>query len=65
MRFDGRDIFQYSPWLAQKKFHVGYHYYLRPEECIIGLNLLQNRQFIEQTDKLHNYPDCREIEIYD
>jgi dTDP-4-amino-4,6-dideoxygalactose transaminase len=65
MRFDGRDIFQYSPWLTQKKFHVGYHYYLRPEECIIGLNLLKSRQFIEQTDKLHNYPDCREIEIYD
>ena len=65
MRYDGRDIFQFSSWVTQKKFRVGYHYYLRPEECVIGLNLLESRQFVEQTEKLHNYPDCREIEIYD
>lgn len=65
MRYDGRDIHGYSPWATQKKFKVGYHYYLRPEECIIGLNLLEANQFTKQTESLHNYPDCREIQIYD
>lgn len=65
MRYDGRDIYQFSPWVNQKKFRVGYHYYLRPEECLVGLNLLESQQFTEQTEKMHNYPDCREIEIHD
>lgn len=63
MRYDGRDIFNYSPWNTQKKFKVGYHYYLRPEECIIGLNLLTEKKFTEQLDKHFNYPDCKDIEI--
>ena len=65
MRYDGRDIFNYSPWSEQKTFRVGYHYYLRPEECIIGLNLLQVRKFTPQLDKHFNYPDCRKIQIYE
>lgn len=63
MRYDGRDIFNYSPWPSQTSFEVGYHYYLRPEECVIGLNLLENKQFIAQLDKYFDYPDCREITI--
>ena len=63
MRYDGRDIFNYSPWSSQKEFTVGYHYYLRPEECIIGLNLLKKQQFTEQIDKYFDYPDCRTITI--
>lgn len=63
MRYDGRDIFNYSPWDTQKKFKVGYHYYLRPEECIIGLNLLTEKKFTEQLDKHFNYPNCKDIEI--
>ena len=65
MRYDGRDIFAYSPWVDQKRFQVGYHYYLRPEECVTGLNLLEQQQFTEQLEKYYNYPDCREIEIYE
>ena len=65
MRYDGRDIFNYSPWDKQTIFEVGYHYYLRPEECIIGLNLLENHQLTEQLDKYFNYPDCRTIQIRD
>lgn len=64
MRYDGRDIFNYSPWSEQKDFTVGYHYYLRPEECVIGLNLLNNQQFTTQLDKHFNYPDCRTIIIH-
>jgi len=63
MRYDGRDIFNFSPWIEQKSFQVGYHYYLRPEECVIGLNLLEKRQFVQQLDKHFDYPNCRDIQI--
>lgn len=65
MRSDGRDLFQFSPWVAQKTFRVGYHYTMRPEECVVGLNLLEAQQFTEQLDKYFDYPDCRDIEIND
>jgi dTDP-4-amino-4,6-dideoxygalactose transaminase len=65
MRYDGRDIFNFSPWSEQKVFRVGYHYYLRPEECVVGLNLLESQQFTLQQDKFYNYPDCRNIIIND
>lgn len=65
MRYDGRDIFTYIPWTTQKEFSVGYHYYLRPEECVIGLNLLEEKKFTPQLDKYFSYPDCREITICD
>ena len=63
MRYDGRDIFQYSPWSAQKEFRVGYHYYLRPEECVTGLNLLEQQQFTPQLDRHFEYPNCKDIVI--
>lgn len=68
MRYDGRDLFQYSvgtqaSWAVQKEFDIGYHYYLRPEDCITGLNLLEQEIFLPQLDQYYNYPDCREIQI--
>ena len=63
MRMDGRDIFQYSPWATQNNFELGFHYYMRPEECVRGLNMLENREFTEQEEKFYNYPDCRKIRI--
>ena len=63
MRYDGRDIFEYSPWVDQKEFRVGYHYYMRPEDCVNALNLLNNRTFTTQTKEMHNYPDLRQITI--
>jgi dTDP-4-amino-4,6-dideoxygalactose transaminase len=65
MRSDGRNMFKYSPWVTQPEFEIGYHYTLKPEDCVVGLNLLQNRQFIEQRDELYNYPDCRLLTIND
>ena len=52
--YDGRDL-SISPWQAQKEFQVGYHYMMRPEECVIGLNKLSNNE-VKNT---HNftYPD--------
>lgn len=63
MRMDGRDIFRYKPWADQGEFEVGYHYYMKPEDCITGLNLLLNKQFTAQVSEFYNYPDCREIII--
>ena len=65
MRYDGRDIFKYKRWIEQNMFEVGYHYYLRPEECIIGINKLTNRDFTEQKLSFFNYPDCKEVTIVD
>lgn len=63
MRYDGRDI-RISPWSAQKTFAVGYHYYLRPEDCVTGMNILQSGKFTKQTrDQHYNYPDCSKLEI--
>lgn len=63
MRMDGRDIFKYAPWITQGEFDVGYHYYMKPEDCVTGLNLLHNRQFTEQRLEFYNYPDCKELTI--
>jgi dTDP-4-amino-4,6-dideoxygalactose transaminase len=63
MRYDGRDL-RISPWIKQTEFIVGYHYYMRPEECVTGLNLLTDKNFTKQLDKHFDYPDCREIVVY-
>ena len=63
MRYDGRDI-RISPWSKQQSFAVGFHYYLRPEECVIGLNLLESGKFTKQVrEKHYNYPNCAELTI--
>jgi len=63
MRYDGRQLYEYDRWPDQKVFRVGYHYYMRPEEAITGLNLLDEGYFTPQLEKFYNYPDCRTIEI--
>lgn len=63
MRMDGRNIFKYKPWIAQQDFTLGFHYYMKPEDCITGLNLLHSKQFTEQLPGFYNYPDCRELTI--
>jgi len=60
MRCDGRDL-RISPWIEQKEFTVGYHYYMRPEECVTGLNLLLEKKFTTQLDKHFDYPDVSNI----
>lgn len=63
MRMDGRDVFKHRPWIKQGTFEIGYHYYMKPEDCIAGLNLLHNKRFTEQLPEFYNYPDCRELTI--
>ena len=65
MRYDGRNIFKYVLWESQDVFEVGYHYYLKPEDCVNGLNYLAKGKFVEQLDKHFDYPNCRKIKIHD
>lgn len=64
MRMDGRDIYApYQHWSEQQTFKLGFHYYMRPEECITGLNMLNNNKINNNQEKFYNYPDCRKILI--
>ena len=63
MRYDGRQLYEYDRWPDQQTFRVGFHYYMRPEEAVAGLNLLANEQFTFQKQEFYNYPDCRNIQI--
>ena len=58
--YDGRDL-SFDNWEDQKEFEIGYHYMMRPEECVAGLNKLAEGKFVEQTG--HVYPDLRDITI--
>jgi len=63
LRYDGRDL-SIAPWIEQKKFNVGFHYKLNPEECMKGSVAL--KEYISKENfesKTHVYPDCRTIEI--
>lgn len=60
MSYDGRDL-RYNKWEHQKTFAVGYHYMMRPEEAIKGLNLLEENK-LNPLDQ-HKYPDLRKINI--
>ena len=63
MRMDGRDVFKYTSWATQGEFDLGFHYYMKPEDCVTGLNMLLDKQFTEQRAEFYNYPDCRDIVI--
>ena len=52
MAYDGRDL-TISPWEDQVSFELGYHYYMRPEECIIGLDKLTKGEI---QNKKYSYP---------
>lgn len=58
--YDGRDL-SVSPWQNQEQFQVGYHYMIRPEECVIGLNKINNGEITDNYN--HNYPDLSRIII--
>jgi dTDP-4-amino-4,6-dideoxygalactose transaminase len=62
MRSDGRDLLTYSPWAEQVDFELGFHYFMKPEHCVAGLNLLKSGQLLKQPE-FYNYPDCRTLNI--
>jgi len=56
-RYDGRDL-RDSPWI-EGTISIGYHYYMRPEECVIANNKLRRKEIFQHND--FSYPDCRSI----
>ena len=58
--YDGRNL-SFLPWETQQTFDVGYHYMMRPEECIVGLNTLK-RNNISNTYN-HKYPDISKLKL--
>jgi len=57
--YDGRDL-SIVPWQTQQTFNIGYHYMMRPEECVDGLNMLNNNDITHTT---YSYPDISECTI--
>ena len=60
MSYDGRDL-NIFPWAEQQTFKVGYHYMMRPEECINGLNKLNNSEI--SNGGTFVYPDLSNLTI--
>jgi len=60
-RYDGRDL-SISPWEKQEEWIIGYHYMMRPEECIEGINKILNDDIEHKYS--HTYPDIREIKFF-
>ena len=60
MAYDGR-MLHHKPWAEQQVFEVGYHYMMRPEQAIQGMELLK-----KPLNKMPvpNYPDLRTINIH-
>jgi dTDP-4-amino-4,6-dideoxygalactose transaminase len=60
LRYDGRDL-NISPWCDQRKFKLGFHYAMKPEECVVGINKLLRNE-VHETQSFE-YPDLRSITI--
>jgi dTDP-4-amino-4,6-dideoxygalactose transaminase len=58
--YDGRDL-NISPWEDQKTFNIGYHYMMRPEECVNGINKLNSNEVCMTYN--HTYPNLSNINI--
>ena len=59
-RSDGRDL-RVAPWESAGSFPLGYHYWMRPEDCRQGIDRLANGQY-----RMHDeyyYPDLSKLVI--
>jgi dTDP-4-amino-4,6-dideoxygalactose transaminase len=63
-RYDGRDL-TILPWESQKKFKLGFHYKMTPDEAALGIKKLSQKEFTLNQINWSGYPDCRDIEIND
>lgn len=59
--YDGRDLHIHDAWIDQQTFKLGYHYNMRPEFAVKGLNMLEKQDI--QDPPPFNYPDLRTITI--
>jgi dTDP-4-amino-4,6-dideoxygalactose transaminase len=62
MAYDGRDL-SISPWQNQKTFKIGYHYNMRLEDALRGMQMLENGELKDKQSQLVNYPDCSKLNI--
>ncbi len=53
----GRDL-EIAYWEDQKEFDVGYRYFMRKDDCAIGLDLLEDEKFKSVS---YGYPNLREF----
>jgi len=59
----GRDLSK-SDWKDQKEFTLGYRYYMRPADAILGLEKLSNNEITDlSANRYTNYPNLRDVEI--
>jgi len=60
--YDGRNL-SINPWQDQETFRVGYHYMMRPEECVTGINAIKDGDIKHEYH--HTYPDISKVKIID
>ena len=62
MAYDGRDL-DISPWQNQVNFVVGYHYMMRLEDALKGIQLMMDQELKNKETQLVEYPDCSKLNI--
>lgn len=62
MAYDGRDL-DIVPWEKQKEFKVGYHYNMRLEDAVKGIEMMSNKQVKSKDSQQVRYPDCSKLII--
>lgn len=61
--YDGRNL-KNRPWEKQKAFNLGFHYGMKPEDAVIGINKLNAGDFAPIAGPGHaQYPDLSELDI--
>ena len=63
MAYDGRDL-NIVPWEKQKEFKVGYHYNMRLEDAVKGIEMMSNKQIKSLESQKVTYPDCSKLTIF-
>jgi len=62
MAFDGRDL-KIKPWQEQQQWRVGYHYNMRLEDAVRGLQLLEFEELNTLESQHREYPDVSLLNI--
>ena len=62
MANDGRRL-HISPWQDQQFFSLGFHYNMRLEEAVRGMEMLKNKELKDKKSQLVKYPNLLNITI--
>ena len=65
MAYDGRQLWNKTPWDQQNHWALGFHYNMRLEDAQRGIELMANptENLPRLKSQLKNYPDCSQIKI--